>query len=102
MTCPDTFDPKQQQTEFQRVAKLKPSGIMVSPADPKLLKDDIDAAIAAGIPVIAIDSDAPASKRLLFIGTSNYQAGMMGVPTPVRASHGKGNAALFVTQAHAT
>src|SRR5713101_4950823 len=53
MTGPDTFDPKQQQAEFQRVVKLKPSGIMVSPGDPKLLKDDIDAAIVAGIPVIA-------------------------------------------------
>src|SRR5438477_8335892 len=30
MTGPDTFDPKQQQAEFQRVAKLKPSGILVS------------------------------------------------------------------------
>ncbi len=101
MTGPDTFDPKQQQAEFQRVAKLKPSGFMVSPADPKLLKDDIDAAIAAGIPVIAMDSDAPASKRLLFIGTNNYQAGMMGGRTAVREMHGKGNVVVFMTSGQA-
>jgi ribose transport system substrate-binding protein len=91
MTGPDTYDPKQQQAEFQRVVKLKPSGIMVSPGDPKLLKDDIDAAIASGIPVITIDSDAAASKRLLFIGTNNYQAGLMGGRTAAREMHGKGN-----------
>src|SRR5437867_2286821 len=55
MTGPDNYDPKQQQADFQRAVKLKPTGIMVSPADPKLLKDDIDAAIANGIPVITMD-----------------------------------------------
>src|SRR5437667_2224461 len=101
MTGPDTFDPKQQQAEFQRVVKLKPSGIMVSPADPKLLKDDIDAAVAAGIPVITTDSDAPDSKRLLFIGTNNYQAGLMGGRTAAREMHGKGNVIVFTTAGQA-
>jgi ribose transport system substrate-binding protein len=101
MTGPDTFDPKEQLTEFQMVVKLKPSGIMISPSDPKLLKDDIDAAIAAGIPVITMDSDAPASKRLLFIGTNNYQAGMMGGRTAARELHGKGNVVVFITSGQA-
>jgi ribose transport system substrate-binding protein len=101
MTGPDTYDPKQQQAEFQRVVKLKPSGIMVSPGDPKLLKDDIDAAIASGIPVITIDSDAAASKRLLFIGTNNYQAGLMGGRTAAREMHGKGNVVVFITAGQA-
>src|SRR6266550_3719894 len=95
MTGPDTFDPKQQQAEFQRVVKLKPSGIMVSPADPTLLKDDIDAAIASGIPVITMDSDAPASKRLTFIGTNNYQAGLMGGRVLADKLHGKGNVVFY-------
>ncbi len=101
MTGPDTFDPKQQQAEFQRVVKLKPSGIMVSASDPKLLKDDIDAAIAAGIPVIAVDSDTPSSKRLLFIGTNNYQAGLMGGRTAARKMQGKGNVVVFITAGQA-
>jgi ribose transport system substrate-binding protein len=101
MTGPDTYDPKQQQAELQRVVKLKPSGIMVSPGDPKLLKDDIDAAIASGIPVITIDSDAAASKRLLFIGTNNYQAGLMGGRTAAREMHGKGNVVVFITAGQA-
>jgi ribose transport system substrate-binding protein len=101
MIGPDTYDPKQQQAEFQRVVKLKPSGIMVSPGDPKLLKDDIDSAIASGIPVISMDSDAPASKRLLFIGTNNYQAGLMAGRTAAREMRGKGNVVVFITAGQA-
>jgi len=97
MTGPDTYDPKEQQAEFQRVVKLKPSGIMISPGDPKLMKDDIDAAIVSGIPVITVDSDAPDSKRLLFIGTNNYQAGLMGGRTAAKEMHGKGNVVVFIT-----
>jgi ribose transport system substrate-binding protein len=101
MIGPDTYDPKQQQAEFQRVVKLKPSGIMVSPGDPKLLQDDIDSAVVSGIPVITMDSDAPASKRLLFIGTNNYQAGLMGGLTAAREMHGKGNVVVFITAGQA-
>src|SRR5207244_716460 len=87
--------------EFQRVVKLKPSGIMISPGDPKLLNDDINAAIASGIPVITMDSDAPSSKRLLFIGTNNYQAGLMGGRTVASELHGKGNVVVFITAGQA-
>jgi ribose transport system substrate-binding protein len=70
---PDTYDAKAQQQELRRLVGLqqKPAGILISPADANLMKADVDAAIAAGIPVITLDSDAPSSKRLLFIGTNN-------------------------------
>jgi ribose transport system substrate-binding protein len=70
---PAGYDPKAQREELRRIMarNLKPAGILISPADPVLLKDDIDAAIAQGIPVITIDSDAPTSKRLLYVGTDN-------------------------------
>jgi ribose transport system substrate-binding protein len=92
---PDTYDPKAQQLEFQKLLKQKPSGILISPANPKLIKADIDAAIAAGIPVITMDSDSSSSKRLLFIGTNNYQAGMMGGKVAASQMHGKGNVVVF-------
>src|SRR5207248_3013157 len=75
---PDTYDPGNEREMFDRAAQKKPSGILVSVADPAVLKDSIDNAIAAGIPVITMDSDAPASKRLFFVGTNNYQAGVTG------------------------
>ena len=56
---PDNYDPKAEQEEFRRVVARKPSGILVSPADPNLLAPDIQAAVAQGIPVITVDSDAP-------------------------------------------
>jgi len=78
MVGPETFDPKAQHQQFLDLVKQKPSGILVSASDPALLQPDIDAAIAQGIPVITMDSDSAASKRLTFIGTDNYKAGVMG------------------------
>jgi ribose transport system substrate-binding protein len=75
---PDTYDAKAQHEAFADVLKQKPAGILVSAADANLLTADIDAAIAKGVPVITVDSDAPASKRVTFIGTDNYKAGVMG------------------------
>jgi ribose transport system substrate-binding protein len=97
MVGPDSFDPKAEHEAFQRVLaeKIKPSGIMVSVADPSVIQPDIDAAIGQGIPVITVDSDAPASKRLTFVGTDNYQAGTMGAQLAVKQLQGKGNVVIF-------
>src|SRR5260370_9098274 len=92
---PGNYDPKAEQQEFRRVVQLKPAGILVSPADPELMKSDIDAAIAAGIPVITIDSDSPASKRLSFIGTDNYEAGRLSGEIVSRSFQGKGNVSVL-------
>ena len=92
---PDSYDPKAEQKAFQQAVQSKPTGILVSVADPSLMKDDIDQAIAAGIPVITVDSDAPASKRLLFIGTDNYHAGRTGGERLAKEMNGKGNVVIF-------
>lgn len=94
-TGPETYDPNGQLEAFRAAVQKKPTGILVSPADSDLMKDDIDKAIAAGIPVITIDSDAPASKRLFFIGTNNYQAGLIGGRRLLQELHDKGNAVVF-------
>jgi len=94
---PDTYDAQAQQQELRRLVALqeKPAGILISPADATLMKADIDAAIGRGIPVITVDSDAPDSKRLLFIGTNNYQAGIMGGRVAANQLNGKGNVVVF-------
>ena len=92
---PDTYDPKAEQRTLQEAVQSKASGILISVADPALLKDDIDRAIAAGIPVITVDSDAPTSKRLLFIGTDNYHAGQMGGQRLAKELNGKGNVVVL-------
>ena len=92
---PDTYDPKGEQQALQQAVRSKATGILISVSDPALLKDDIDNAIAAGIPVITVDSDAPASKRLFFIGTDNYHAGQIGGQRLVKELNGKGNVVVF-------
>jgi ribose transport system substrate-binding protein len=75
LTGPEKFDPREQLRAFQKVAESKPAGIMISVSRPELFQDAINAAIAQGIPVITVDSDAPNSKRVMFVGTDNFRAG---------------------------
>jgi ribose transport system substrate-binding protein len=96
---PDTYDPQAEQKAFQDALLKKPAGILISPADAKFLQTDIDAAIAQGVPVMTMDSDSPDSKRLTFIGTNNYQAGVLGARSAVKALNGKGNVVFFTIPA---
>ncbi|MEY2411692.1 MAG: ribose transport system substrate-binding protein [Acidobacteriaceae bacterium] len=92
---PATYDPKEELEAFRNAVRQKPTGILIAVTDPKLMKDDIDKAVAAGIPVITIDSDAPDSKRLFSIGTNNYQAGLIGGQRLAKELQGKGNVVVF-------
>lgn len=95
---PDTYDPKAQHQQFLAALAKKPTGILVSVSDPAVLKADIDNAIAQGIPVITIDSDAPDSKRLAFIGTNNYRAGVTGGTIVAEKLQGKGSVVIFTIE----
>ena len=101
MVGPDTYDAQAEQVAFRSALAKKPAGILVSAADPNLLKADIDAAIGQGVPVITIDSDTPASKRLTFIGTNNREAGRMGGQRLAKEMGGKGNVIIYSMLAQA-
>jgi ribose transport system substrate-binding protein len=92
---PNTYDPKAEREAVDNAVQQKATGIVVAVTDPAMLKDSIEKAIAAGIPVITLDSDAPASKRLFFIGTNNYQAGLAGGQRLAKELNGKGNVVAF-------
>lgn len=92
---PATYDPAAERDALNRAIQKKPSGILISVADPEVLKDAINSAIAAGIPLLTIDSDAPSSKRLFFIGTNNYQAGVAGGKRLAQELKNKGNVVVF-------
>jgi ribose transport system substrate-binding protein len=92
---PQNYDAAAEKEAFDRAVQKKATGILLAVTDPAVLKDSIDKAIAAGIPVITVDSDAPASKRLFFIGTNNYQAGYTGGQRLAQELHGKGNVVVF-------
>jgi ribose transport system substrate-binding protein len=93
---PDTYDPQAELTALQNAIAAKPSGILISVADAASVTPVINAAIDAGIPVITMDSDAPHSHRLFFIGTNNVEAGHLGGQRVVdKLPGGKGNVVFF-------
>lgn len=92
---PQNYDAAAEKEALDRAVQKKASGILLSVADARVLNAGINNAIAAGIPVITIDSDAPASKRLFFIGTNNYQVGLIGGQRLAQELHGKGNVVFF-------
>jgi ribose transport system substrate-binding protein len=92
---PAGLNPQAEVEEFRAMVARKPAGILVSVANSKLMSPEIDAAIAAGIPVITMDSDSPESKRLYFIGTNNLEAGRLGGRRVAAKLNGKGNVVFF-------
>jgi ribose transport system substrate-binding protein len=69
--------------------------IMISSADPK---NSIDAFnhIAAQVPLFTTDSDAPQSKRIAYLGSSNVQAGIQAGEIAVKALPNGGKCMGFV------
>ncbi len=92
---PENYDKQAELAEMTRLVALKPAGILISVADAALLQPQIDAAITAGIPVITVDSDASASRRLYFIGTNNLEAGQLGGKRLIEKMNGKGNIIVY-------
>jgi ribose transport system substrate-binding protein len=87
-------DVNAQIDEINRAIAQKVDGIiMVAMADS--VTPAIDQAIAAGIPVVCADADAPSSKRYSFIGTGNYNAGYQGGEELARLLAGHGEVALL-------
>jgi ribose transport system substrate-binding protein len=95
VTGPETYDPSAEASAFSDAVGRHPAGILVSAAAAGALHSDIAAAIGQGIPVITVDSDAPNSQRLYFIGTNNLQVGHLGGERVVQRLHGKGNVVFY-------
>src|SRR5512142_131540 len=74
-TGPAGFD-IQRQVEFMKSAiAQKVDGIACTLPDPAAFNDVVAEARSKGIPVIAINADAPKSQRMAYIGQGNYEAG---------------------------
>jgi ribose transport system substrate-binding protein len=101
MQGPDGHDPNGEHEAFGRALAQKPAGILVSVTDATVLGPDIDNAIGQGIPVITIDSDAPDSKRLFFVGTDNFNAGTIGGNLTSKLIGGKGSVVIFTIASQA-
>jgi ribose transport system substrate-binding protein len=92
---PASYSPEEQLAAFRQAVAARPSGIAVSPALSDLFNKEIDAAIEAGIPVICVDTDAPESRRILFIGTNNENAGRQSARRMAEILRGRGQIVLI-------
>jgi ribose transport system substrate-binding protein len=92
---PTSYSPMDELDAFQKAVAAHPSGILISPAKPDLFNSAIDQATSAGIPVICADSDAPNSKRVMFIGTDNVKAGQESAKHLAALLNGKGNIVIM-------
>ncbi len=73
---PIEHEPATQAQIIQDFVTQKVDGLAISVADVAAMTKSIDAAAAAGIPVVTFDADAPGSKRLAYIGTNNKDFGV--------------------------
>jgi simple sugar transport system substrate-binding protein len=79
--APPTFDMVAMSHLIDSAVAAHPAGLVVSLPDPNALGASVRAAVAAGIPVISINSGADAAKSLgvlVHIGQTEYQAGLGG------------------------
>ena len=104
--APEAFDMAKMAHMIDAAVASKPDGLVVSIADPSALSEPVKNAVAAGIPVIVIDSGGPKLTHelggLLYLGQSEYEAGVaagervakLGVKKAVCANHEVGNVSL--------
>jgi ribose transport system substrate-binding protein len=93
---PNSVDIRGLVEAVEQTTARKPSGMMVVGWDPSALVPAIDAAIAAGIPVVCVDADVPNSKRYAFIGTDWFDLGVRQAEAMLKSLNGKkGKVALL-------
>jgi ABC-type sugar transport system substrate-binding protein len=93
---PGTIDIPGLVSAIEQTAARQPAGMMVVGWDPSALVLPINKAIQDGIPIVCVDADVPASKRLAFIGTDWYEVGVRQAEAMVEVLHGKtGKVALL-------
>jgi len=72
---PADWDASAEARAVDQLGAKGVKGIAVTAGDADTLVTSIDSSIKAGVPILTFDSDSPKSKRLLFVGTNNYNAG---------------------------
>ena len=79
--APETFDMARMAQMIDAATASKPDGMVISIPDADALGPSVKAAVAAGIPVIVVDSGGAKLTRelggLLYLGQSEYEAGVM-------------------------
>ncbi len=94
--APVKSDAVEQAQIIESLIERKVDGIAISVNDADALKETIDKAVAAGIPVVTFDSDAPKSKRVSYYGSPNYKSGKQMGEYLVKNMGTKGKIAILM------
>lgn len=91
---PPKEDANLQVSRLQGFIAAGVSGIAFAASDPNSVIRVIADANEQDIPCVALDTDAPKSKRIGYIGTDNYTAGRIAGETLGKILNGKGKVAI--------
>ncbi|HEX4589075.1 MAG TPA: sugar-binding protein [Gemmataceae bacterium] len=97
---PDPGDAAVQKQIIDDLVNQGVKAIAISVIDPTNQTGDLDA-VAAKVPLLTVDNDAPHSKRLCYIGTNNYAAGREVGKLVREAMPEGGTVCIFVGQLEA-
>jgi simple sugar transport system substrate-binding protein len=75
-TGPPDFNIQKQIDFIKSAIAQNVDGIATTMPDPTAFNDVVKEAMDRGIPVIAVNADAPASGRLAYVGQNSYEAGV--------------------------
>jgi ribose transport system substrate-binding protein len=94
---PETADQLRQKEILESFITQGVDGIAISSLNGDFLTETIDRAVAAGIPVVTWDADAPRSKRIAFYGVDDVAAGRIMGEETARLLGGKGKVAIITS-----
>lgn len=86
---PEQADIKMHLRRIDMAIASKVDGIITQGLNEKQFTPLINKAVAKGIPVITIDTDAPHSKRSAYIGSDNYLSGYLAGQALAKGTHGR-------------
>ncbi|BCW98961.1 MAG: sugar ABC transporter substrate-binding protein [Armatimonadota bacterium] len=91
---PTKEDARKQAEKIKSWVAVGVSGILFAASDPETVGPAIKDATARNIPCVAMDTDAPDSGRLAYVGTDNYEAGKVAARVLGDLLKGKGKVCI--------
>lgn len=93
---PFRIDPAEQSRLLEKAIAAKADAILLQGIGDPQYRELIDKASGRGIPVIAVDTDEPGSRRLAYVGTDNTEAGKRMGELVTQASGGAGTIGVLI------
>jgi ribose transport system substrate-binding protein len=87
---------EEQLKLLEKAIASRVDGIIVQGLNQAKFNPVINKAVERGIPVVTVDTDAPDSKRMAFVGTDNLEAGRKLGRLVVKATGGSGKIGVII------